>query len=269
MPASPLRTRKFVRPRAVTGRQSGFSLVELLIASALVFMLFGMIAQFMGLQSRASSFQKATNEAVESARIALSLLSWDIQNAGYRVMVTDDPVDLLGLRAVENGNADGFVIRYLDESLTDASGNPGVAQRISYSLGDEPRSLRRAQYSDSTSTPPSEQPTVATVVALNAHYVTRSNQYLAPADDGSCPVGSQPVGSPTENCLVSWKSQVTAERLVRSVDLQLLARSSTRVSGYEDPKATYTFADGSTYATEPGYVYHYAEQTVVAPNLGR
>jgi prepilin-type N-terminal cleavage/methylation domain-containing protein len=243
----------------------GFSLVELLIASAVLFLVFGMVAQFMGLQGRASSFQKATNEATDSARIALSLLSWDIQNAGYRVTVTDSPVDKLGIRATEDGNADKLVIRYLDESLS-----PPSAQRISYSLGDEPRSLRRAQYSDGA-TPPAEQPTVATVVALNVSYVTRSNQFVSPDDLGNCPAGTDPVpdtGTP-ENCLVPWLTQPTAERLVRSVDLELLARSSTRVPGYQDRKGTYTFSDGSTYVTEPGYVYHLAEQTVVAPNLGR
>ncbi|MEX2541281.1 MAG: prepilin-type N-terminal cleavage/methylation domain-containing protein [Trueperaceae bacterium] len=246
-------------------RRNGFSLIEIMIASAITLMLFGMIAQFMGLQGRASSFQKATNEATDSARIALSLLSWDIQNAGYRVTVTDDPADMLGLRAIENGNADGFVIRYLDESLATPA-----SQRISYSLGDEPRSLKRAQYPDTNATPPSEQPTVATVVALNAAYVTRSNQFVSPdPNTSSCPAGTEPVGSPVENCLVTWKNQPTAERLVRSVDLEILARSSSRVPGYQDKKGTYTFSDGSTYTTEPGFVYHYAEQTVVAPNLGR
>jgi type II secretory pathway component PulJ len=246
-------------------RNSGFSLVELLIATAITFMLFGMIAQFMGLQGRASSFQKATNEATDSARIALALLTWDIQNAGYRVSVTDNPVEKLGLRSLEGGNADGMVLRYLDESLSTPS-----AQKISYSLGDEPRSLRRAQYADTASTAPAEQPTVATVVALNAIYVTRSNQFVSPdPTTGSCPAGSEPVGSPVENCLVTWKTQPNAERLVRSVSLELLARSSTRVSGYKDARGTYTFSDGSSYVTEPGYVYHYAEQTVVSPNLGR
>jgi type II secretory pathway component PulJ len=252
--------------RPPPGRAAGFSLVELLIATALTFMLFGMIAQFMGLQGKASSLQKATNEATESARIALSLLSWDIQNAGYRVTVTDVPSDKLGLRSLEGGNADGFVIRYLDESLATPS-----AQRVSYSLGDEPRSLKRAQYDDSSSSSPSEQPTVATVVALNASYVTRSNQFMSPdPTTGSCPAGTEPIGgSPPENCLVSWKTQATAERLVRSVDVELLARSSTKVPGYQDRQGTYTFSDGSTYQTEPGFVYHYAEQTVVSPNLGR
>jgi type II secretory pathway component PulJ len=244
---------------------AGFTLVELLVAAFVTFLLFGMIAQFMGLQGRASSFQKATNEATESARIALSLLTWDIQNAGYRVSVTDNPSDLLGLRAIENGNADGFVMRYLDESLA-----PPSAQRISYSLGDEPRSLRRAQYDD-LATAPAEQPTVATVVALNATYVTRSNQFVSPdPSTGDCPAGTEPVGgSPPENCLVPWETSSVAKRLVRSVDLELLARSSTKVPGHQDKISSYTFSDGTTYATEPGYVYHYAEQTVVSPNLGR
>lgn len=264
-PLSPPRTTRPLPATATTMRNQGFSLVELLIASALVFMLFGMIAQFMTLQGKASSFQKATNEATDSARIALSLLSWDIQNAGYRVTVTDVPAEMLGLKAVEAGNADGFVIRYLDESLA-----PPSAQRISYSLGDEPRSLRRAQYPDTGTTPPSEQPTVATVVALNAIYTTRNNQYVSPdPSSNACPAGTEPVGSPVDNCLVTWKMQSTAERLVRSVDLEILARSSTKVPRYHDKTGTYTFSDGSTYTTEPGYVYHFAEQTVVSPNLGR
>lgn len=251
---------------ASPGATAGFSLVEMLIAVAVVFLLFGMIAQFMGLQAKASSFQKATNEATDSARIALSLLSWDIQNAGYRVTVTDSPADLLGIRAIEGGNADGFIIRYLDESL-----NPPSAQRISYSLGDEPRSLKRAQYSDSNTAVPAEQPTVATVVALNATYVTRNNQFVSPDPySGACPSGTESIGgSPPENCRVPWSVKTTAERLVRSVDVQLLARSSTKVPGYRDSRPNYTFTDGSSYATEPGYVYHFAEQTVVAPNIGR
>jgi type II secretory pathway component PulJ len=259
-----------VSTKSFRHRQAGFSLVELLIASTVIFMLFGMIAQFMGLQSRASNLQKAMNEATDSARIALALLSWDIQNAGYRVTVTDDPSDLLGIRAIEAGSADSMVIRYLDETLTDANGNPGLQQRISYSVGDEPRSLRRAQYADSSSAAPQEQPTVATVVALNAIYETRSNQYVSPdPSTGSCPAGTEPIGSPADNCHVNWKRQSSAERLVRSVELQLLTRSTTRVQGYQDNVGSYMFEDGSSYVTQPGYVYHYVEQTVVAPNLGR
>lgn len=245
-------------------RRAGVTVVELLVAGSILTVVLSIATNFLISQSRASNIQKATNEATEAARTALSLLTWDIQNAGYRVIVTDEPQELLGIRAVDDGVADGMIIRYLDESL-----DPPQAQRISYDIGGEPRSLRRVQYADVSGTAPTEQPTVATIVAMNLTFETRPNQYVD-VEDGTCTSPATPIGDPPTNCLMPWIQKSTADRLVRQVRIELLARSATRISGYSAGKEAYVFGDGTlTYVPEPGYVYHRAEQTVLAANLGR
>lgn len=245
-------------------RRRGMTLVEVLIAGVLFIVIISIAGRFFAAQNEANALQKALDEASDNARIALEMLSWDLQNAGYRVTVTDAPSDLLGIRATDGGAQDALVIRYLDESLS-----PPSPQRISYNIGDTPGALQRVQYSDDTKTVPSEQPTVARVVGLNLLYETRSNQYVDVQDDGTCPTGTEDIGSPPVNCRVPWTEKNVAERLVKTVRVQLLARSDTRVPGYQDSQGTYTFADGSTVSTQPGYVYRFADQTVLAPNLGR
>ena len=244
-------------------RQAGLTVIELLVAGSLLTVVLSLATNFLISQSYAGNVQKATNEATEAARIALSLLTWDIQNAGYRVMVTDQPKELLGIRAIDDGAADSVVIRYLDESFS-----PPEPQRISYNVGGTPRSLRRVQYDDDAATAPVEQPTVATVVAMNISYETRPSQFVDVGSTG-CPTGTEDIGSPPINCRVPWTVQSTAGRLVREVRIELLARSATRINGYSGGNDVYTFTGGGSYTTEPGYVYHYAEQTVLASNLGR
>lgn len=250
--------------RKTTARRAGVTVVELLVAGSIFTIVLTIATNFFIGQSRASNIQKATNEATEAARTALSLLTWDIQNAGYRVIVTNEPEELLGIRAVDNGAEDGLIIRYLDESLS-----PPQGQRISYDIGGEPRSLRRVQYEDVSGTAPAEQPTVATVVAMNLTFETRPNQYVDLNSSDGCTDPAIEVGDPPTNCLMPWVEKPTAERLVRQVRIELLARSATKISGYSGGREVYDFSDGSTYTTEPGYAYHQAEQTVLASNLGR
>lgn len=252
--------------QAARGRRSGLTIVELLVAGTILTVVLSVVGNFFVSQSRASDIQKATNEATEAARTALSLLTWDVQNAGYRVMVTNEPAEYLGIRSIDDGVQDGMILRYLDESLS-----PPKAQRISYSIGGDPPSLRRVQYDDVSGAAPAEQPTVASIVAMNVTYETRPNHYVDLNADDKCDLAYEPVpegsSSPT-NCLVPWDDLSTADRLVRQVRIELLARSSTKIAGYQSSVGSYDF-DGSTYATEPGYVYHRAEQTVLASNLGR
>lgn len=248
------------------GATSGVTVIELLVAGSLLTIVLSLATNFLIGQSRVSDIQKATNEATDAARTALSLLTWDIQNAGYRVIVSNEPEELLGIRATDADAADSLVIRYLDESL--ATPTP---QRIAYSVGGEPRSLRRVQYADDASAEPAEQPTVATIVAMNVTYETRPNQYVDVQEGGTCAnPDHEPIGSPATNCLVPWMAgSPAADRLVREVHIQLLARSATKIPGYSGGDAAYEFVGADPYVPEPGYVYHFAEQTVLASNLGR
>lgn len=240
------------------------TLIEVLVAGALFIVVIAVAGRFFAVQTQANNLQKALDEAQDNARIAFELISWDIQNAGYRVTVTDSPVDMLGIRATDNGARDSFVVRYFDEALTTPT-----PQRVAYKVDGTPPSLQRVQYDDDATTIPTEQPTVASVVALNLRYETRSSQFVDVQPDGTCPSGTQDIGSPPVNCLVPWVEKDDAERLVKTVRVQLLARSDTKIPGYRDQRGSYTFADGSVVQTQPGYVYRFADQTVLAPNLGR
>lgn len=256
-------------------RTQGLTLIEVLVVIALLGLLTGLIVQFFISQTRASSLQKGLNEANEATRTALALVGWDLQNAGYEVMVSNANK---ALTATDNGYEDTITIRSLDINVS-----PAVEQTVSYSIiltpGDSGKSLHRGLASSG--------PSVAGVVALNLLFETRADPFKTPLGIGSsktCPSGTTPVppgatGENIKNCSVPWVWKDIPERLVRSVRIQVLGRSESRVPGRQSPNTSYSFAgaDGagtisendSAYAAEPGYVYHFAEQTVLALNLGR
>jgi Tfp pilus assembly protein PilW len=252
-------------------RALGVTAIELLITVSLVGVLTAVGAQFFVTQLRASELQKAVNETSENARTALSLITWDLQNAGYRVSVSNSNP---AITAVADGYRDAVSVRFLDESLDPA---PAQVKRVSYrsNLSNGTYSLLRTEESfrsDGTLESTNAQSTVLDIVALNFRYETRANQFLTPTGT-SCPSGSTPVpgaGGGTVNCSVNWVEQDQPLRLVRTIKVQLLARSSAQVPNYRDTKDYSTLFSGTgSYVTEPGYVYHFAEQTVVAGNLSR
>lgn len=260
-------------------RSQGITLIELLVVIALLGLLLGLIAQFFISQSRASSLQKGLNEANEATRTALALVGWDLQNAGYEVMVSNANK---AIDVTDSSYADTVTIRLYDKLQTPPE------RKVRYSTDVDSSSLRRADFKNSESDPlGGMQPSVAGVVALNLLFETRVDPFKTPLGIGSsktCPAGTTPVppgatGENIQNCSVPWVWKDIPERLVRSVRIQVLGRSESRVPGRQSPSASYSFAglsdagtiseNDSAYTAEPGYVYHFAEQTVLAPNLGR
>lgn len=250
---------------SISRRNSGMTLIEVLVVSVLLALVLGIISRFFISQSRAAALQKAINEATNGARIALTLLSWDIQNAGYNVNTSlANPA----IAATNNGHQDSVVIRYHDLEMD-------KEQIVEYDIGSDPISLRRRQFDVGGN--PSIMPSVATIVAMNLTYETRQNQFITPVGSGSsksCPGGAVPVpdgatGAAIMNCLEPWAFAGSPQRLVRRVRVELLARSNGRAAGYSSSQSSYSFADGSSYEAEDGYVYHYAEQFVLTPNLNR
>ena len=264
-----------------TRRTQGLTLIEVLVTSALFALLLGLVSQFFVSQSRAANLQKAQNEANEGTRTALSLIAWDLQNAGYRVVTSlANPA----ISVVPNTYQDTLTTRYLDEEPS-----INAAQKVRYDIaqgaGEIVTSLRRARFDDALANPPNGQglrASVASMVALNVRFETRADQFRAPnvtpspplpAVSKSCSAGTTAVPQGAlnlsiKNCSVDWVWSDTPLRLVRRAKVQVLGRSETRVSRY-DANQTFTFEGGHTYRTEPGYVYHFAEQTVIVPNLGR
>lgn len=255
-------------------RAHGLTLIEVLVTSVLVALLLGLVSQFFVAQSRAANLQKAQNEANEATRTALGLIAWDLQNAGYRVSVS---ATNKAIAMTNSTHKDVVTTRFLN----DDQATP-VAQKVRYDLaqgvGETVTSLRRAQFADTLTTPPQDmQATIASMVGFNVRYETRADQFVAPTGTVSrtCPTGSTPVpagavGLLIQNCSVNWAWSDTPLRLVRQVKVQVLSRSETRVPRYT-MNQTFTFegAATSTLTADPGYVYHFAEQTVLVPNLGR
>lgn len=250
-------------------RTQGLTLIEVLITSTLVVVLLGLVSQFFVLQSRSSSLQKAQNEANEGTRTALSLVAWDLQNAGYRVTIsTASPAIVM----TNSTHRDTITTRFLNEDV-----NPSVTQKVLYDIaqgtGETVTSLRRAQFADTLINPPNGlQASIASIVALNIRFETRLNQFVTPTGT-ACPSGSTPLpvgatGASIKNCSVNWVWADVPQRLVRRIRVQVLGRSEIRVPRY-NANRTFVFEGGSQYTSEPGFVYHFAEQTVLAPNLGR
>lgn len=258
-------------------RAQGLTLIEVLVVSTLLVVLLGLISQFFAVQARAASLQKALNEANEATRTVLTLITWDLQNAGYKVMVSNENK---ALDSYNSGHTDIVTSRFFD-----VSASPSAPKKVRYSLGkgdgEVVTSMRRAYYGDPATstfpqaTPPSGSngPSIASVVALNLRFETRTDPFKTPTS-GTCPANTTSVplgatGAAITNCSVNWSWQDIPSRLVRRVRLQVLGRSETRVTGYLDRNLSYVFEGVSQYTTEPGFVYHFAEQTVLVPNLGR
>jgi prepilin-type N-terminal cleavage/methylation domain-containing protein len=249
-------------------KQQGVTLVELLVVMVLMGILSALIVQYFTVQTRASEQQKALNEVSEATRVALTLITWDLQNAGYRVPVSSlNP----GITAVSGNYKDTLTIRFWDDSL-----NTPAAQKVRYDIASTPTSLRRAKFAATQTDPGTGEvdPTVTGIVAMNVRYETRQDQYVMPTNN-VCPANTTPLpvgatGAAITNCSVNWVFQDTPLRLVRQVKVQVLARSANRVPSYQSPVSSYSF-DGTTrtYSAADGYVYQFAEQTVVTPNLGR
>jgi prepilin-type N-terminal cleavage/methylation domain-containing protein len=245
----------------------GLTLIEVLVTSALFTVLLGLVSQFFVVQSRAASLQKAINEANEGTRTALSLITWDLQTAGYRATLSSTNPAFIS--ATDNSYTDTVTTRFFDEDLA-------AVMKVRYSIGqgsaDTVVSLQRANFPDNETDPlQGMQSSIASMVALNMRYETRQDPFVTPTS-GSCPSGSTPIvdgTGATVNCRINWVWANTPQRLVRSIKVQLLGRAETRVSDYTSPVQSYTFDGGGQYTTEPGFVYHFAEQTVLVPNLGR
>lgn len=250
-------------------RAQGLTLIEVLVTSALFTVLLGLVSQFFVVQSRAASLQKAINEANEGTRTALSLITWDLQTAGYRAtLASTNPAYV---SAINSGYTDTITTRFFDVDQ-----DPDAIRKVRYSIGqgstDPVVSLQRANFPDNETNPPQGmQSSIASMVALNLRYETRQDPFATPTS-GTCLSGTKPIVDETGaiiNCRIDWVWADTPQRLVRSIKVQLLGRSETRVSNYTSPAQSYTFEGGGQYATEPGFVYHFAEQTVLVPNLGR
>jgi prepilin-type N-terminal cleavage/methylation domain-containing protein len=267
--------------------RAGLTLIEILVTMALLSLVMGLIVNFFVTQSRAARLQKAMNETSEATRVALSLITWDLQNAGYRVNVsypTDPNIPAnpaiktsyplpSGATAINNSSGlyDAVTIRFRD----DPSNTP---KRVSYGLASG--ALVRQVYNDDNNTIPIMEPTVQGIVALNIRYETRDNQFVLPSGNGtskSCgtnqtafPEGA--TGSAITNCVVNWQFKDEPGRLVRQVKVQVLARSSEKISGHTNSVSSYSFDNPPTstpYTTSAGYVYQFSEQIIVASNLGR
>jgi prepilin-type N-terminal cleavage/methylation domain-containing protein len=251
----------------MTFYRRGVTLIEMLVGMTILSIALAMISGFFIVQSRAGRMQKAMNEANDAGRTALSLISWDLQNAGYKVVTSTQNPALIINPTTNSGIKDIVTIRYYDESL-------GKAQRVHYSIQDSSRSVHRGQFDDNPNIAQNIGPTVASVVAMNVRFETRENQYITPVGTPpGCAAGQTPIrndaGTTVINCGVNWEFSDVPKRLVRSIRLQILARSELRVSGAFKETTTFTFDGGATYTTEPGYAYLFVEQTVVSPNLGR
>lgn len=248
-------------------REAGVTLIELLVTLALLGIGTGLITQFFVLQSRTAAQQRGINEANENTRVALALVTWDVQSAGYRVNVSSTNKAITPNSAT-GSYTDHFTTRYL---FVDETAGVSEARKVRYDLATNPPRLRRAEFLDTLADPlGGMQPAVENIVALNLRYETRDNQFVTPSSS-TCPSGTTPIveSGLTVNCSVNWVEQNDPLRLVRRVRVQILARSSGRVPGYRDRNASYAFAGGGSYTTELGYVYHFAEQTVVVENLSR
>lgn len=238
----------------------GITLVELLVVMALSGLVINIVVQFFALQIRTAEQQKAVNEVNEASRIALMLLSWDLQLAGYEVPISH-------ARPALHANQPEFklALRYHQADMN-------RDRQVRYALGGRPAGLRRAEFDDGGA-PSSLQPAVAGVVALHIMYETRDAAFrdFVPVGSLTCPAGTTPFPpgvNPPANCEVSWGFKSSPDRFVRQAVVRLVARSETRVPGYRHAVPRYDLGGGISYQTEPGYMYRYAEQTVVTWNLG-
>lgn len=248
-------------------RHKGLSLIEMLVAMAIMGILMAIIVQFFVSQSRAARVQKAINEASEAGRTALSLITWDLQNAGYRVTTSNDNPAIK--KGGNNGYYDSLIIRYRDDSIATPT-----ETIVTYNI-DSNGDLLRDEDLITDTIEDDVAPSVASIVAMNVRYETREDQFATPTMSSgvnTCPADTTPItdgSGKVINCSVNWTFADEPERLVRQVKVQLLARSENIVSGSKNTKSFYFDGVSTPFKADDGYIYQLSEQTIIVPNLGR
>jgi prepilin-type N-terminal cleavage/methylation domain-containing protein len=123
-------------------RQHGITLVELLIAAAILSVLLGVLAAAFGLGARG---YRATSDAAlvqQRSEIASTLLSYEVGLAGYRGVgatyasnTFTTPTHRLVITRGSGGASDSIRTRYYEDRFLQTTGATTVVRDVTYSIG--------------------------------------------------------------------------------------------------------------------------------------
>ncbi|RTH99025.1 prepilin [Thermus scotoductus] len=225
-------------------RPRGFTLVELLVAIALLALIFAVALRYFTLQAEQTRRIQARSEVQDRVRLVMEVVSQDLLLAGNQYYIPSSGsvsqkinVPSPYLSATDGGYKDTFRVRYVTSLRREVS---SACREVSYSFQDN--TLRREDKSCGGSSNP--QPLADGILALDITYICsnfdQSTGTFLTAKSGSppCPAGSY----------------------TRSARVRVVGRSLTRVSGS-------TFSDPAFASECKDYFCFALEQEVLLPNL--
>ncbi len=234
-------------------RQSGFSLVELMIAMVVSLILLAGILQILLGNRQSFEVQKAAAGLQQDARLASFVLENAIAHAGYRVDLAPDldRVFAQGFVAGTDGGGtqpDAIRIRFqADGGLSDCLGNDVAPDLTDFRLFVDTDNELKCDVFDASGAVDRTEPLINNIETLQIRYGLDTD------DDGA---------------VDTYTGSLTAEQSfdVRSVRVQLLLVSDGSVR--PAPVAeTFTFADGETLAFDDRRARQMVDQTIALRNL--
>lgn len=104
------------------GREAGFTVIELLIASAIFVVIMGALTAYFVSSSRAMSVTEDLSDRQQEVEAAVNIMAYDLALAGYKgttptdVSRTFTQPSLVVEKAVGGGISDRMIIRYFEDS---------------------------------------------------------------------------------------------------------------------------------------------------------
>jgi prepilin-type N-terminal cleavage/methylation domain-containing protein len=125
--------------KATKGKtQSGFSLIELLVAMTVMLILLGIVSTILGRSMSVRSRESRKSDALASAEAALNVLSRELSNAGYGIysgLVVDDPTSGLATNGIYLPDSNSSRVHFR-ANLTNTGGTSGSPGPTAVSTND-------------------------------------------------------------------------------------------------------------------------------------
>ncbi|RTH01731.1 prepilin [Thermus scotoductus] len=231
-------------------RPRGLTLVEILVAIALLTGIMAVALRYFVLQAEHTRRIQARNEVQERVRMVMEIVSQDLLLAGnqYFVSSESEKINLAPpyLSATDGGSKDSFTVKY----VTSLRQKDSACRVVSYSFSGNTLQRRDVTCDKENDSSIGAQPLAGEILVLNITYVcssfeeitTNGTKVVRPVTAASgappCPTGSYP----------------------RSARIQVVGRSLSKVPGS-------TFPDPNLASDCKDYVCFALEQEVLLPNL--
>ena len=238
MAASPRRTQFRRKPTGTESRRGGFTLIEMLIAVALVLLMMVLFAEIFGLAGESMTLQQAIADGDQQVRSFTTVLRADLQKRTFRTPVPFSPVENPDYAGVPFADRQGYF--YVSLNDPDNAGDNILQFTVRSTILDE--NGDETQYFGRSTGLVQRTNLAGSPVAVNAQDNVRRNPQQPEHDDGELATNFTASSTAAEICYY-----LRGGRLFRR---QVLIRNPLTVSGTSSPEPRLTW-DSAGFQTIP------------------